>query len=264
MYDRRRGGYNELPQIYKITTTMLNDKIQIIQIQVTALRQNCRIVVDVASGAGAIVDPGGDVELIIDAVKKHKIADIKYVLLTHAHFDHAGGVGRLLEELKRLGHHPQFAAHKAEATMRAGVSMQAVMFCTADEKFDDCPEPEIYLEDGDVLDPGENVKIKALLTPGHSPGHLSFLISDSPPAHLRRGVLHTPDGEEGTPHCVITGDALFNSSIGRTDLPGSNHNALMASIRGKLLTLPENILVMPGHGPDSTIGNEIRYNPFLM
>ena len=220
---------------------------RIIQIPVTALRQNCRIIVDTASNSGAIVDPGGDVNLIIKSVKKEAL-DIKYVLLTHAHFDHAGGVEKLLKELKKLGHKPIFAAHKAEAELRANVSMQVAMYGIGDEGFQDCPEPDKYLDDEEVLVLGENVRIKALFTPGHSPGHLSFLVSDS------------------KPRCVITGDVLFNNSVGRTDLPlpGCSHSRLIDSIRSKLLVLPEEVLVMPGHGADSSIGDEIKYNPFLV
>ena len=223
---------------------MKSKQLRIINIQVTALRQNCRIIVDTMGKIGAIVDPGGDVETILEAVKKEGV-NVKYVLLTHAHFDHAGGVGRLLKSLNEMGHKPEFVAHKEEITMRAGVAMQAEMFCTANETFDNCPEPNKYIEDGETLMLGENVKIKALFTPGHSPGHLSFLVSDS------------------KPQCVITGDALFNGSIGRTDLPGSSHETLMTSIKNKLLVLPKEVLVMPGHGPDSNIGDEIEENPFL-
>jgi glyoxylase-like metal-dependent hydrolase (beta-lactamase superfamily II) len=98
------------------------------------------------------------------------------------------------------------------------------------------------LADDEVFEVG-SVKIKALFTPGHSPGHLSFLVDDS--------------------KAVITGDALFKNSIGRTDLPHANQTLLIKSIKEKLLTLSPKTLVMPGHGHDSTIGQEIEENPFL-
>lgn len=128
--------------------------------------------------------------------------------------------------------------------MRSSISGQAMMFGLSAKDYQDCPEPDQYLQDGDELLVG-NFKIKALFTPGHSPGHLSFFIA----------------GERPT---VISGDSLFKGSIGRTDLPGGNHRLLIKSIENKLLTLPENTIVLPGHGPDTTIFNEKNRNPFLI
>jgi glyoxylase-like metal-dependent hydrolase (beta-lactamase superfamily II) len=217
--------------------------MKIFKIPVTAIRQNCRIVVDEKSKASAVVDPGGEVEKIFDFVQEQQL-QITHILLTHAHFDHAGGVQKLLAQLQTVEYYPLFLAHKSEADLRAGLKRQLETFGMDSRGFENCPEPQRYLSDGEILEVG-NLKIKTLWTPGHSPGHLAFFIDD----------LEAP--------CVLTGDALFKNSIGRTDLPGANHQVLMKSIKEKLLTLPAQTLVLPGHGNDSSIQEEIENNPYL-
>ncbi len=217
--------------------------MNILKIPVTSLRQNCRIIVDNDGTTAAIVDPGGDVENILKEIKENSL-NIIYVLLTHAHFDHAGGVAKLLSELKILGQSPIFMAHAAEKKMRAEVKLQLRMFGIPDEGFENCPETDKSLEDNEEFFIGKT-KVKALWTPGHSIGHLSFFIDN----------IDSPS--------VITGDSLFAGSVGRTDLPNGDHKTLINSIKNKLLTLPANTNVMPGHGIDSNIKTEIEQNPYL-
>ncbi|MDR2338101.1 MAG: MBL fold metallo-hydrolase [Deltaproteobacteria bacterium] len=217
--------------------------MKIFKIPVTTIRQNCRIVVDEKTKASAVVDPGGEVAKIFDFILEQQL-QVTHILLTHAHFDHAGGVQELLDYLEALEYYPLFLAHKNEAQLRAGLKQQLENFGMESWGLENCPEPQQYLSDGEIIEIG-NLKIKTLFTPGHSPGHLSFFIDDS------------------TAPCVITGDALFKNSIGRTDLPGANHQVLIKSIKEKLLSLPLHTLVLPGHGSDSSIQEEIKNNPYL-
>ena len=217
--------------------------MRIITIAVSDFEQNARLIICEETLRAAIVDPGGDVETILGAIRDEGV-NIEAVLLTHAHLDHAGGISRLLPLIEELqGKKPKFYAHKEESFLRSGLSGQARMFGLPVSAYQDCPEPDSYLQDGEEVTVG-NLKIRALFTPGHSPGHLAFYIEDKRPV-------------------LISGDALFKGSIGRTDLPGGNHRLLIKSIEKKLLTLPDNTIVLPGHGPDTTIFNEKNRNPFL-
>lgn len=190
-----------------------------------------------------VVDPGGGIDEILAAVGGAD-AEVEAVLLTHAHIDHAGGVAELLERFERAGKRPPLMAHAAEREMRATISRQAAFFGLSPDEYRDCPEPDRYLEDGDTIAFGD-LTLEVLFTPGHSPGHVA---------------LHYTEESQSV---VLAGDTLFNGSIGRTDLPGGDHETLIQSIESKLLVLPEDTLVLPGHGPDTTIGAEKRNNPFL-
>jgi hydroxyacylglutathione hydrolase len=196
----------------------------------------------------------GDTEtneaLLIDAVDDapflKQMADdagwtIKLILATHAHWDHVLAA----RELKELTGAP-FAIHEEAVPMLNVLPQQGARFGLP--RFPDPPEIDRLLTgDGETVELGA-IKFETLYTPGHAPGHLGFLMRD----------------DSGTPALVFSGDALFAGSIGRTDLPGGDYTRLMRSIREKLLTLPDAVVVLSGHGPQTTIGRERATNPFLI
>ncbi|MDO8491186.1 MAG: MBL fold metallo-hydrolase, partial [Dehalococcoidia bacterium] len=159
---------------------------------------------------------------------------IELIVITHAHIDHIGAV---IELKKATG--AQVAIHHAELG-EANVKLGEMLGFLGGGKASPMPKPDRFLKDGDVIEIGE-LKFKVLETPGHSPGGISL-------------------AGEGV---AFTGDSLFNYGIGRTDFPGSSHKRLMDSINGKLMTLPDETEVYPGHGPETTIGEERKRNPFL-
>lgn len=161
---------------------------------------------------------------------------IKHVLNTHLHFDHLFGVNFIEEQF-----HVQMEAHKGDEFLIETMGEQMAMFgFTANDNI----KPTIgkYLDEGDIIEFG-NQKLSVLHIPGHSPGSIVFYNKEQ--------------------NIVVSGDVLFNGSIGRTDLPQGNHNQLIEGIRTKLLTLPPDTIVYPGHGPITSIGKEAKSNPFL-
>ena len=164
----------------------------------------------------------------------------------------------LLELLKETNSSPTVYGHKEEALMRQSIEMQAQMFGVNQSDFRNLPEPDVYLEDGMLLDLGD-IQFKALFTPGHAPGHIAFYSEPGEETEIiwghERLVTRDP--------ILLAGDTLFEQSIGRTDLPMANHDQLINSIKSQLLTLPKTTLVCPGHGPNTTIENEAKSNPFL-
>lgn len=207
------------------------------------------------SGAACVIDPGGDIFRIlavVDALKPKSVS----VLLTHAHIDHAGGTAECLRRLRQKYGAVQLYAHP-NSILRGSISQQARMFGLVGSEFQDAPDPDVTLDDGDTVLVG-SVTGQVLWTPGHAPDHLSIYFQ------AQDVVLHEEGGAgEFVAPCVIAGDALFAGSIGRTDLPGGDLRLLLTSISRKLLTLPEETIVLSGHGPNTTIGQEKRYNPFL-
>lgn len=199
---------------------------------------NTYVVYDPVSHDCAIIDPGMiemQEEVALENFIRRNSLNVTHIIDTHLHVDHAIGVGFA----KRKFNAP-FFAHKADEPLGANVKQQAAMFGISEEVED--VSVDSYLEDGETLKIG-NGELKVLHVPGHSPGSVA---------------LYDKDGGY-----VITGDALFQSSIGRTDLPGGDMNTLLTSIKEKLLPLPDDTVVYPGHGPSTTIGAEKRYNPFL-
>jgi glyoxylase-like metal-dependent hydrolase (beta-lactamase superfamily II) len=192
------------------------------------LQANCYVVGDPASHQGLVIDPGGDVPLILDTIRKHQL-QIQRIVCTHGHFDHVLGVEPLRAALK-----VPFVIHRAEEEIlkRAPDQAQQVLRQAASE----APVPDQWLDEGVHVSAGA-LELQVLHTPGHSPG--SACLSGA-------GV-------------VFTGDTLFAGSVGRTD----NLAELLTSIRTKLLPLPDAIEVYPGHGPATTIGYERRSNPFV-
>jgi hydroxyacylglutathione hydrolase len=205
-------------------------------IPVTLFDQNARVLACSNTGEAVIVDPGGDSEKIVQVIEEKKL-QCSAIWLTHSHLDHCAGVAALLEVFK-----VPLIGHREEAPLRARVTAIAGMYGLPAGEWPNCPEPTQYISGGETLTIG-SVTARVLYTPGHSPGHVSFYFEQD-------GV-------------VVSGDALFAGSIGRTDLPGGNHDQLLASIRRELLSLPDSTRVLSGHGPDTTIGAERASNPYV-
>lgn len=194
---------------------------------------------DPVSNEGAVVDPGmstrEEQREFTGYIERNGIR-LRYLLYTHLHIDHTFG-HEFIKETYGL----DTMAHPADSQLGESRAEQAMMFRLR------IPTPGALaidepLSDGRVLPLG-NETLHVICVPGHSPGSVAYYCPESA--------------------FVLTGDALFNSSIGRTDLPGGNHTQLIASIRHRLLTLPQDTEVYPGHGEPTTIGDEIRHNPFL-
>jgi hydroxyacylglutathione hydrolase len=190
---------------------------------------NCYIVGSESTKEGMIIDPGADADEILKNVKESGLKT-KLIVLTHRHPDHVGAAARVKEALGA-----EVAAH-VEATKYLPQSPSYLF----EPSFQASPYPDRLLKGGDSIDIGE-LHFTVLHTPGHTPCGISL---------VGNGV-------------VFTGDTLFNYGIGRYDLVDGSYRQLMDSIHTKLMVLPDDTLVHPGHGPDSTIGTERRANPFL-
>lgn len=236
----------------------------IVAAEVTPFVQNCRLLFNHELGSGAIVDPGGDVPMLVEMAKVVGITDLQ-VILTHAHIDHAGGVEQFIGLWEaESGKRPPLLAHPGEKALRASVAQQAVLFGLPGHEYRNAPEPDRYIDDGEGVMIADKTA-RVLFTPGHSPGHVSLYFAA---AEVRLGVWQPETRLAAGWNTVdapvlIAGDTLFAGSIGRTDLPGGNHRTLLKSIRDKILTLPGETLVLPGHGPNTTVAREHRDNPFL-
>jgi len=205
-------------------------------IPVTPFQQNCAILFDEAEKKGVVVDPGGEVERIIEALDKNGIG-IEAIWITHGHIDHAGGAMDLKDALgvEIIG------PHRDDEPLLSNLEAQAVRF-GLDGAVRNCV-PDRFLEEGDTVSFGEH-SFRVLHCPGHAPGHVVFYNEAAKFAHV--------------------GDVLFHGSIGRTDLPGGDHATLIRSIREKLLPLGDEIGFLCGHGPGGRFGEERRTNPFLV
>ncbi|MCA1490877.1 MBL fold metallo-hydrolase [Sinorhizobium alkalisoli] len=204
-------------------------------IPVTHFQQNCTVLFDSETKDGVIVDPGGDVDVILQTVRENGIT-LKAIWLTHGHIDHAGGAKELKDALgvQILG------PHKDDQPLLERLEEQAERFGLAMKVENVLPDQ--WLEEGDVVSFGSHV-FEVLHCPGHAPGHVVYVNRTQNFAHV--------------------GDVLFHGSIGRTDLPGGNHQQLLQSIRDKILPLGDDVGFICGHGPGGRIGEERRTNPFL-
>ena len=196
-------------------------------------QENCYMIGDEESRTGALIDPGDEAARIALAVERIGLA-ISQIIVTHAHIDHVGAIAPLTDEFLC----PVLMHEEAEAMLKT-VPQQAMMMGM---RFGKVPRVDRYVADDEVLEVGP-LRLRSLYTPGHALGHLAFYVE-----------------EEGL---VLSGDALFAGSVGRVDLPGGSMEVLMRSIEERLMTLPDETRVYPGHGPQTEIGSERATNPFL-
>jgi len=192
---------------------------------------NCYMYMCEDTKEAIVIDPGAQANLIDRALKNHN-ATLKYIVLTHGHGDHIGGV----LDLKAIYDVPVIAAEDEDDMLRNADYNESSRICDAPIEF----SSDQYVRDNDEIKFG-NKFMKIITTPGHTKGGMCILIDD----------------------CLFSGDTLFNRSVGRTDLFSGSHQTLIASIAFKLLKLEDNTIVFPGHGPKTTIGFERDNNPFI-
>ena len=199
------------------------------------LQCNCSILGDEGTREAIVVDPGDDIDEIVAILARHRLK-LKYIVITHAHIDHIGGA----KKLKELTGAPLYL-NEQDVELYRLMKEQAHFLGT--------PTPETtkvdaFLKESEEVRCGD-IRASVIHTPGHTPGSVCLLIP----------------GEDKT--TLIAGDTLFRESIGRTDLWGGNMKEILRSLREKLLPLDDNVVVVPGHGPLTSIGHEREYNPFL-
>ena len=203
-------------------------------VHVGITQTNCYVVGCEETHEGVVIDPGGHPQRIIDAIEESGLT-IRYVLNTHCHFDHMGANAEIVAATGA-----PLALHPAELPIlqaRGGASWFGVLV-------KESPLPDMELADGQVLEVG-TLRFQVLHTPGHSPGGVTFYV------------------EQMEKNAAFDGDVLFQMGIGRTDLPGSDWDTLMRSIREVLFALPDDTVLYPGHGPPTTVGQEKRSNPWV-
>lgn len=208
--------------------------MQVQVVVVTPFQQNCSVLWCQETMKGAVVDPGGDLDRIEAAIAESGAA-IEKVLLTHGHVDHAAFAGDLAKKLgvQVIGPHiaDKFLIERSAEQAASYGFGQAGAFL-----------PDRWLEHGDVVEVG-NLRLDVKHCPGHSPGHVIYFCQAF--------------------NVAIVGDVLFQGSVGRTDLPGGDHDQLVASIRNNLWPLGDEVVFVPGHGPASKFGIERQTNPFV-
>jgi hydroxyacylglutathione hydrolase len=195
---------------------------------------NCYIVASELTKKGFVIDPGAEPQKIVGEVNKMGLS-IEWIIITHTHFDHIGAVKALQDATSA-----KIALHELEGegvNHSLAKALGIIMSGSMNIKF----KPDRLLRDGDIV-AVDDLQFTILHTPGHSPGGLSL---------VGHGM-------------VFSGDTLFNCGVGRTDFPGCSQTQLIESIRNKLLSLPDDTIVFPGHGPQTTIGAERRTNTFII
>jgi hydroxyacylglutathione hydrolase len=208
--------------------------VQIVTLMLGPVQTNSYLVADSESGDAAVIDPAWDGHLILAEAEKHAWR-IAHLWITHAHFDHIGAAGEVANALNPL---PLVALHPADHTLwRAEGGAPLFGY-----RIDPGPEPTIDLTDGQVMRLGKAI-FEVRYTPGHTPGSCSF---------------YCPEAK-----VLFCGDLIFQGSVGRTDMPGGDWEALLNSIKTQVFSLPDETLLLSGHGPGTTVGDEKKLNPFV-
>jgi hydroxyacylglutathione hydrolase len=208
--------------------------LEIVTFTLGPVQTNAYLVADSSNSAAAVIDPAWDGDVILAEARRRdwRIAHLWY---THAHFDHIGGAGAIANALNPL---PLVALHPADHTLwRAEGGAPLFGF-----RIDPGPEPTIDLHQGQTLVLG-SIQFEVRETPGHTPGHI---------------VLYCEEAR-----VCFCGDLIFQGNVGRTDLPGGNTRQLIKSIHEQIFTLPDETRLLSGHGPETTVGEEKKYNPFV-
>ena len=205
-------------------------------VPVTPFQQNCTLIWDEASRSGAVVDPGGDLDRIEAGIAKAGITTVEKILLTHGHIDHAGGAAELKEKLGGISIE---GPHLADRFLLENLQQQAIHFGLDGVRN---VTPDRWLAEGDSVTVA-GATFSVLHCPGHSPGSVVLV--------------------NAAQRFALVGDVLFRGSIGRTDFPYGDHEALIEAIKTKLLPLGDEYTFICGHGPMGTFGEERRSNPFL-
>jgi glyoxylase-like metal-dependent hydrolase (beta-lactamase superfamily II) len=192
---------------------------------------NCYILGCEETKEAAVIDPGDETARILMTLAESKLK-VKYIIDTHGHFDHVGGNKKMKEATGA-----EILIHPLDAPMLNGLAASAANWGLS---ADNSPPPDRTVEEGDTISFGK-ITLKVLHTPGHTPGGISLY----------------------TDNYVFVGDTLFQGSIGRTDFPGGDYETLISAVKNKLFALDDNVQVLSGHGPETTIGREKGFNPFF-
>ncbi len=201
------------------------------ELVVGPLMANCFICGCSKTKEAVVIDPGGDADTILLSLADSKLK-VKYIINTHGHFDHVSANGKMKDATGA-----DILIHPLDAPMLEKLSSNAAFFGVSVENSPPCDQT---LEEGDTVSFGD-ITLKVIHTPGHTPGGISLYTN---------GI-------------VFVGDTLFSGSIGRTDFPGGDFNTLISSIKTKLFNMKDDIRVLSGHGPETSIGIEKRHNPFV-
>ena len=200
-------------------------------LEVGPLAVNCYILEHSPSRKAAVIDPGDDGPAILSRIGDLGLS-VDRILLTHGHFDHVGAVGLLRE---KTGAHVHI--HEADAERMKTARRQGLIFGLL---ISDPPPPDVLVGEGDFV-PFADGEFRVAHTPGHTPGCVSYIMGKM----------------------AFVGDLIFAGSIGRTDLPGGDHEELIVAVKEKIFVLPDDTVLFPGHGPATTVGEEKRSNPFF-
>jgi hydroxyacylglutathione hydrolase len=224
-------------------------------IPVGILQCNCSILGDSATGDAIVIDPGDEVDRILEILRRNNLK-VRAIVSTHTHIDHVGG----LPALHRATSAPVLI-HEADLSVYKALDQQAEMLGIA---MPEMMQIKDFVKEGDHLRWG-GYQAQVLHTPGHTPGSISLVVGANPSQVTAPlpAAPHSHAASDPTAARLIAGDTLFRGSIGRTDFPGGSYPEIIASIQEKLLTLPDELVVIPGHGELTTIGQEREFNPFL-
>jgi glyoxylase-like metal-dependent hydrolase (beta-lactamase superfamily II) len=228
-----RESSRQIFRLFAVINEGVGGQVMILKMLVVGpIQANCYILGCERTREAAVIDPGDDADEILMTLAKDKLRCV-YIINTHGHFDHSGANKRLKEVTGA-----PLVLHEADAPMVINQAASGKMWGM---KVENSPAPDRPVKDGDIIAFGD-ISLKVLHTPGHSEGGISLV----------------------TDKIVFVGDTLFAGSIGRTDFPGGDYDGLLRSVRDKIFPLGDDVVIYPGHGPETTVGREKRTNPFFV